>query len=70
MPLLVKQYGSNTQFDIISTIDQDKYMDKNKKAAISGFSIDKKGRIKGILNFVSYIKLAPEDLVTEFKQTK
>ena len=42
MPELIRDYGPNTQFDLVFTVDQDKYKtDKD----YSGFTISENGMI-------------------------
>jgi hypothetical protein len=62
MPSIQREHGSNVQFDIVSTIDQDTFLKKKTTSNINGFSIDKQGHITGTLNLISYLKVAPEDI--------
>lgn len=56
MPELVKDYGSKSQFDLVSTIDKDKFVDQDD---YSGFNITEDGLIEAQFNLVTYIKMAP-----------
>ena len=59
MPELTKDYGSNSQFDIVSTMNQEKSLIEDD---YSGFTIDGDGHISGTFNLISYIKIAPQDM--------
>jgi len=65
MPNLVNEHGASRQFDIVSTIDQETFMRRKKGSHVSGFNIDEHGRVKGTLNFVSYMKLGPKSLIVQ-----
>ena len=57
MPELIRDYGPNTQFDLVFTVDQDKYKtDKD----YSGFTISEDGEIQATFNLITYIKTAPQ----------
>lgn len=56
MPELIRDYGPDTQFDLVSTVDQDKF--KTEKD-YSGFTISEDGFITGTFNLITYIKTAP-----------
>lgn len=58
--MLISEYGRDRQFDLIFTLDQHTFLNKQKKALASGISIDARGNIIGNLNLVSYLKLAPK----------
>ena len=60
MPQVVSQYGTR-QFDIVTTIDQNRFMEANRKSSFSGFDVSN-GKIKGTLNLVSFLKVAPRTL--------
>jgi len=62
MPELLKDYGADSQLDIIMSVDQNKFLTKNYNSPISGFSIDETGKIQSTFNMVSYMKVAPKDL--------
>ena len=62
MPELIKDYGGDSQLDILMSVDQSKFLTKNRGSPISGFSIDETGKIKSTFNMVSYMKVAPRDL--------
>lgn len=62
MPSLAGEYGSNSQVDLITTIDTEKFMEANK-GDHHVFTIDQHGNVRGNLNIVTYMKVAPPDLV-------
>ena len=62
MPSITGEYGNQIQFDIVSMIDQDTFLQKKQKSNINGFSIDERGHVTGTLNLISYLKVAPEDV--------
>jgi hypothetical protein len=57
MPELIRDYGPNTQFDLVSTVDQNKF--KTEKD-YSGFTITEDGFITATFNLITYIKTAPQ----------
>ena len=62
MPSLTREYGHHLQFDVVSMIDQDTFLQKKQNSKINGFSIDQSGHVTGTLNLISYLKVAPEDV--------
>lgn len=65
MPELLKDYGSDNQLDILISIDQNKFLTKNKNSPISGFTIDESGNFKTTFNTVSYMKVAANHIKTQ-----
>lgn len=70
MPQLTSQYGTMRQFDIVTTVDQERFLKTKRNALISGFSIDDDGKILGTLNLVSYMKMAPKSLFLRTQKKK
>ena len=62
LPMVVGDYGVNSQFDVITFVDQEKFITMNRNSPISGFNIDAKGNIHGIINFISLLKVANSSL--------
>lgn len=62
MPELIKDFGSDSQLDILISVDQNKFLVKNRNAPLSGVSIDETGKIVATFNTVNYMKVAPKDM--------
>ena len=68
MPTLAAEYGRESQVDLITTIDTEKFMQANK-GDHHVFTIDKHGNVKGSLNLVAYMRAAPKDLASRAAKT-
>lgn len=64
MPMVLREYGTYKQMDLVATIDSDTFHNKKQDSASNGFTIDEKGRITGTLNMVSYLKVAPDEALS------
>lgn len=62
IPTFIESYGKDKQWDVVFTIDHDRFHNKYKddKALANGLSIDSKGNMICSLNFVSYMKVAKD----------